>query len=98
MKWTTEKPKEAGWYWVRGCYANDVVFNVCRSNEKSPWHISDEINYWNLETDESDGLLFSKIEHPDGWKSPYSSNTEVSEGGTRDSRIETAAQSRPSLH
>lgn len=25
-------------------------------------------------------------------------NTEVSEGGTRDSRIETAAQSRPSLH
>ena len=25
-------------------------------------------------------------------------NAEVSEGGTRDSRIETAAQSRPSLH
>lgn len=27
-----------------------------------------------------------------------SGNAEVSEGGTRDSRIETAAQSRPSLH
>ncbi len=27
-----------------------------------------------------------------------SANAEVSEGGTRDSRIETAAQSRPSLH
>lgn len=26
------------------------------------------------------------------------SNAEVSEGGTRDSRIETAAQSRPSLN
>lgn len=26
------------------------------------------------------------------------SNAEVSKGGTRDSRIETAAQSRPSLH
>jgi hypothetical protein len=29
---------------------------------------------------------------------PQASNAEVSEGGTRDSRIETAAQSRPSLH
>lgn len=29
---------------------------------------------------------------------PLRHNTEVSEGGTRDSRIETAAQSRPSLH
>lgn len=28
----------------------------------------------------------------------YRQNAEVSEGGTRDSRIETAAQSRPSLH
>ena len=30
------------------------------------------------------------------WDKPP--NAEVSEGGTRDSRIETAAQSRPSLH
>jgi hypothetical protein len=29
---------------------------------------------------------------------PSCPNAEVSEGGTRDSRIETAAQSRPSLH
>jgi hypothetical protein len=28
----------------------------------------------------------------------HTPNAEVSEGGTRDSRIETAAQSRPSLH
>lgn len=29
---------------------------------------------------------------------PVWPNAEVSDGGTRDSRIETAAQSRPSLH
>lgn len=31
-------------------------------------------------------------------KEAFSPNAEVSEGGTRDSRIATAAQSRPSLH
>ena len=37
-------------------------------------------------------------EHREACKRTERPNAEVSEGGTRDSRIETAAQSRPSLH
>ena len=75
MNWTNEKPKVEGWYWVRGAYANDLIFEVYRSGDKPALHISDEVNHWNLDEPQEKPLQFcGPIQHPDGWSYPYPSN------------------------
>lgn len=64
MKWTKECPRAEGWYWVRGAYSNDVVFELYPHVDKDHLSFLDEVNSWEVGLN-TDGLEFCRIQHPD---------------------------------
>ena len=64
MSWSKENPTEEGWYWVRGVYANDYVFELYGHADREHLIFSDEVNHFEVGIN-TEGLEFSKILHPD---------------------------------